>query len=314
MQYENISHINFLSQSPIFIVGSPRSGTTLLQSILSSQNGLYSIPETHFFSNVYKSINLDRKRRIDVSCLEECFKKIQQKMDIMFSSHEKDMIILQAEEKKLSPRILFEIIVKKCIHQNIAIGEKAFRLVEKTPNHVYCLDRILSYYPEAQFVNIIRHPIAVVNSRKRHFPYNRDTTVEKLAALWIKSIKSIEDFEKNHQDKIYTLRYEDLMKNPEDELSKLGAFLCIDIKFSLWKSYQKRENNFILLWETWKECVKSNEFVNTNSSYLREMSLLEILKVQRLVKNKIKAYEYELSFPFWQQIFNYWFRHKSVVI
>ena len=48
-----------LPQNPVFIVGNGRSGTTLLQSLLATQNGVYSFPETHFFSHVYPLLESD---------------------------------------------------------------------------------------------------------------------------------------------------------------------------------------------------------------------------------------------------------------
>ena len=39
--------------SPIFIVGFPRSGTTLLQTMVSTQKNILSFPETQFF-NIYE--------------------------------------------------------------------------------------------------------------------------------------------------------------------------------------------------------------------------------------------------------------------
>jgi hypothetical protein len=43
-----LSH-SALPQNPIFVVGYPRSGTTLLQALLATQLGFYSFPETHYF-------------------------------------------------------------------------------------------------------------------------------------------------------------------------------------------------------------------------------------------------------------------------
>ena len=43
--------------SPIFIVGYPRSGTTLLQSMLYTQKNIYSFPETHFFTKILPLVN-----------------------------------------------------------------------------------------------------------------------------------------------------------------------------------------------------------------------------------------------------------------
>ena len=40
-------------QKRIFIVGCPRSGTTLLQSLLLKHNEITSFPESHFFSRTF---------------------------------------------------------------------------------------------------------------------------------------------------------------------------------------------------------------------------------------------------------------------
>ena len=37
------------AERPIFIVGCPRSGTTLLQCLIATQKGVVTFPETHFF-------------------------------------------------------------------------------------------------------------------------------------------------------------------------------------------------------------------------------------------------------------------------
>jgi len=43
-----------LSQYPVFLVGYPRSGSTLLQALLEMQGHLVTFPETHFFSTLFK--------------------------------------------------------------------------------------------------------------------------------------------------------------------------------------------------------------------------------------------------------------------
>jgi Sulfotransferase family len=45
-------------ERPIFVVGCPRSGTTLVQCILSASSQAFSLPETHFFSFVLPELGL----------------------------------------------------------------------------------------------------------------------------------------------------------------------------------------------------------------------------------------------------------------
>ncbi len=41
----------------IFLVGTPRSGTTLYQSIMAAHSQILSLPETHFFLNLIPKRN-----------------------------------------------------------------------------------------------------------------------------------------------------------------------------------------------------------------------------------------------------------------
>lgn len=293
-----------LPQNPIFIVGYPRSGTTLLQAILASQEGVFTLPETHFFNVIYKGIEVDEQGKILLSCLKRCFRKIREKMNCEFSQEEAEYVVRRAIEKKLQPKDFFEFIVSKYIYHAAMAFEKPFRWLEKTPNHAYFLEQIVSYYPKAQFVNILRHPLAAIASRKRHFPYNKDTPTEKLVGLWMRSVESIEEFENNHPGKSYTLKYEKLVATPVTELSKLGAFLDLDITLDDIKKNPAHEWNFILPWETWKEQVKVNEIVNGKTSYTREMGIFEILKIQPIVQDKMQELGYDMFHPLLQKGFN----------
>src|ERR1700687_1396500 len=55
---------------PIFVVGCPRSGTTLVQCILSASSHAFSLPETHFFSYVLRYIGAIPSTRIGPEQIE----------------------------------------------------------------------------------------------------------------------------------------------------------------------------------------------------------------------------------------------------
>src|SRR5262249_28338226 len=58
---------------PVFVVGCPRSGTTLVQCILSASSHAFSLPETHFFSEVAP----DLLGRPDLSALDEFIEQVE---------------------------------------------------------------------------------------------------------------------------------------------------------------------------------------------------------------------------------------------
>src|SRR5204863_639082 len=56
-------------ERPIFVVGCPRSGTTLVQCILSASSHAFSLPETHFFTYVLPALGGDPARTLDTADL-----------------------------------------------------------------------------------------------------------------------------------------------------------------------------------------------------------------------------------------------------
>ena len=107
----NHMHKDIINQNPIFIVGFPRSGTTLLQNLLSQQKNLYSFQETHFFCNVIDKINYNENKSIKLESLEEIFRKISSKAGHNFNNINEHNIIQLASKKELTVKILFELLV-----------------------------------------------------------------------------------------------------------------------------------------------------------------------------------------------------------
>ena len=86
-----------LPQDPIFIVGYPRSGTTLLQSLLATQENVYSMPETHFFTAISRSIKTNEKGYVEATCLSQIFKELSRVMNLEFSQNAANSVFQIAE-------------------------------------------------------------------------------------------------------------------------------------------------------------------------------------------------------------------------
>jgi hypothetical protein len=73
---------NRMYKEPVFIVGVPRSGTTLLQSLLCNTDYYFPVPETHFFSRAAlgmpgKNLSHESKKKI----LRILYKKYRIRID-----------------------------------------------------------------------------------------------------------------------------------------------------------------------------------------------------------------------------------------
>jgi tetratricopeptide (TPR) repeat protein len=98
------------------------------------------------------------------------------------------------------------------------------RWAEKTPNNVFFADRFLDFFPRGRFINMIRDGRDVCLSLVNR----RDFSPESAAERWRLSIQAGQRVA--HRNRVYTLRYEDLVTQPEATIRDLMAWL--DIPFA----------------------------------------------------------------------------------
>lgn len=283
-----------LPQDPVFIVGYPRSGTTLLQGLLVTQPNLYSLPETHYFNVIEKEISVDDNGNILPTCLDTVFEKIREKMEFQFHEEEKTTIYRLTEAKKCTSKTLFEFIVAHFLYPRRKKTDlpTAFRWIEKTPYHANFLKRIFLFYPRVQILHIVRHPVPAVYSRKRNFPYNKETPVSKLAAHWNNIQQNVEDFKEHSPGTVHTLRYEDLVKDPRKELETITAFLNIPFNAASISRASQATRPFILASEPWKQADLKKDGVNTNETYKETITKADAESVEKITADRMKTYGY----------------------
>lgn len=288
-----------LPQDPIFIVGYPRSGTTLLQRLLTTQPGIFSFPETHYFCVIEKQLRYDNAGNILPSCLDMVFEKIHEKIEFRFSFAEENIIRQAVKEKTLSSKDLFEKIIDHLLLDTYpAVGTiTSFRWLEKTPNHAHFLEHIIQLYPQLQVLHILRHPVPAIFSRKLKFPFNKETPIIELARRWNRMIKDVEQFKARFPHHILTLRYEDLLTHLEKELQNICTFLRLPFDLNtvsqLKEQKEKSTEGFILPSEIWKLEDFRRGMTNTNDEYKNKFSQQDVTDIEAIVGEYMKKYGYE---------------------
>ena len=129
--------------NPVFIVGAPRSGTSLLGQILGKADNIYYLPEPRFIWT-----NLDR--RLDIWDY-----KYPIKWGKLFW---KETDINQAMASRLARWLHYELFFSR-----------GSRLVEKTPLNVFRMTWLFAMFPEAKFIHLIRHGKDVALSAAEQF-------------------------------------------------------------------------------------------------------------------------------------------------
>jgi hypothetical protein len=146
------------SDSPIFIVGMQRSGTTLMRAILSSHPHIAIAPETHYCNRFVKQV--DAQGALDVSTFKTFWRTFSE------SDRFRDLGINPAlveqplyESGDLSLGNAFRLVLREYARQH---GRA--RWGEKTPHHYRYIHQLLRWFPNARIVVMVRDPRAVCSS------------------------------------------------------------------------------------------------------------------------------------------------------
>ena len=193
----------------VFLLSMPRAGSTLLQRLLMGSGVCKTVGEPSFLLR-FLGINGD---------------------PILRAATYSEALVETAIDDMRKAWGGFDACYKKGVH-DLAVsiydglaGEFPF-FIDKTPRYSLIAEELVELFPEAKFIVLWRHPIAVMNSMSTTFregrwePHSFDLDLyhgmDQLRAICEK-----------HPSRVHQVKYEDLAADPEKELASLGAYLGI---------------------------------------------------------------------------------------
>lgn len=215
-----------MADEPVFIVGIPRSGTTLLAAQLAAHSRLSCGPETHFFRWLSKVdpqelcaaeqwpmaatqfIGAIKYRQFS----EETTKPLLQKYDVTIPEVETFL-------KKREPAIS-TILASITVPYMRSLGKS--RWVEKTPDHLPYVRLIRQYFPDSPILRIVRDPRDVALSLMR-VPWGAETFPSALLHLNELEDTSADFFRVDKRS--HVVRFEDLLSDPRFVLRQICEFI-----------------------------------------------------------------------------------------
>lgn len=240
-------------KAEFFIVGSVLSGTTLLRNILREHPNLICPEETHIFrwgdpfatetfSDIYKhATTLKLHRKLD-GLNQESF----------------DKVLNESVDRKTFIQNYFKEF--KIVHK-----KPNARCFDKSPQNIYGLALIKSYFPKAKFVHIVRNPLNVIASIKKGHPALSNNILGSIN-YWKEAILLINTYKTMWHDDIYELKFENLCSQPEKEILGLLDFLSedpFDLQCVIDTIYDAPNN--------YKEILSNNEIIRIYSELLKLM-------------------------------------------
>ena len=203
---------------PIFIVGAPRSGTTLLQVMLSQIPGLHITAETKFLiltklrCELLGSLNDERGFEQTLAAIR--YNVCQwRELPVDLDQLEMELRETPREYANLFDTLLFHIQQRR---------PDCRRIGEKSPNHIHFVEYLLEHFRDGQVINILRDGRDAFVSQREAF----GTDLVGSAFRWRHYIRLHEKLASSLDKSQYTaVKYEDLVASPESELQRLCGFL-----------------------------------------------------------------------------------------
>jgi Flp pilus assembly protein TadD len=190
-------------QSPVFVVGFPRSGTTLLEQMLDAHPNFRSMDERAFVYELVKRMQLaGQSYPADLAALTQA--NVDQLRDIY-----------AADVRRIAPDL----------------GHR--RLVDKNPLNMLCLPMIMRLFPEARIILCLRHPCDVLLSCYMQ-PFRSPafmvlcSSLERLAHGYVDAFEHWFRHVEIFAPRVLEWRYESVVSRFDEHLLRLGEFLQVE--------------------------------------------------------------------------------------
>ncbi len=270
----------------IFVGGAPRSGTTLVQNMLDSHPLIIGGPE---FLHIPDLMQLRKKFHYSISV---------DYISLFCSKNEIDKFLVSWVESLFLP---------------LADKENCDFYSEKTPENIVYFPEMMELFTKSHFIQVIRDPRAIVSSmqqvKKRaikkgitvpFFTVNHHTSIDYVEKCYAVGFTAA----KKYPDKVFTVVYEQLLLNPEQETKKICDFLGLEWSQDMLTPKDKKHLGELAITtkskELWYNSLEYNKNPDRNNigKWKKKLSInVQANIIQRFKNNKeLQQYGYVFSF------------------
>lgn len=196
-----------------FVIGPPRSGSTLLARMIGAHSLIMGRPEPHLLTPL---AHLGYYAKVDKAPYDAVLAaEAQREFVAALPGGEQDYLD--------ACRAYCDLLY----HRMLATKPGKQLFLDKTPAYALVLDFIAKVYPTAKYVVLTRHPLAVFSSYAESF-FNGDyAAAHAYNPLLERYVPAIAAFLRARPVPIYHVVYEQMVANPERVLGEIFAFLGV---------------------------------------------------------------------------------------
>jgi len=229
-----------LNKVPFFyILSMGRSGSTLLEFLLDAHPNVNIPLESRFIIHLYykysnkKKWSSNDKKKFLIDLFKD--KKLSSYWKIDKKKLERDIL-------STGSTVSFFELCRIITASYDSLYPKKEIKIQGNKNPIYGLwsDILYQLYAQSKFIHLVRNPMGVVASQKK---LNHNEPLY-YAYRWNLINSKIELLKQKKPNNFITVKYEDLINNPEKSLNEICSFLGITFLPSQLKFYERIENYY----------------------------------------------------------------------
>lgn len=264
---------------PVFVVGTPRSGTTLTANILDRHGQIHKSAETHFFEYVWGRTR--NNGPLTDAELADAAGRTMGLFDTFAAPHAQAMVDAAFTQESLMHsarkhggdyRGLYYAFM-----QTLTRRHDKVRFMDNTPKHIFYLDTIFAFFPNAQVIACVRDPRAFLCSYKNMWQVRGSEAISRrrkeryhpilASMLWRTAYGNLFQAAGSvNSARILPVRYEQLVQTPDEEVRRICDFLeieydesLLDVQATNSSFAQEQRGIYASSLERWRTCLDPAE-------------------------------------------------------
>jgi len=194
----------------LFVIGAPRSGTTMLERMLASHSMILGGPEPHLLTPL---AHLGVWDKVDKAPYDHILAAESQRAFV-------DALPGKTQDYWDACRAYCDVLYGRYL----ATGDQPI-CMDKTPAYALVAPFIMKVFPDAKYVVLTRHPLAAFSSFANSFFDGDYRVAQDHNPLLNRYVPALAGCLRQDEAPVIHVRYEDLVQDPETWMQKICAYL-----------------------------------------------------------------------------------------
>ncbi len=285
---------------PVFILGNPRSGTSLLRIILHNHDYIVAPPESGFsqwWCKKYQDWEIDD---INSPRLDAFLKDLSTSKKI--ETWELDFTVVKNVIHENKPSNYGELVA--CIYLCYAEVPTGIRVIcDKNNYYIHHVPELFKIWPNAQYIHLLRDgrdvacsylDLVDIQTQSKYKP-SLSTSVFQIAEEWKQNNKKIAELSRLGVERYFLVKYEDLISDSKATVERLCDFLKIKFSAKMLEYYKTSQRDKMEPSETmdWKKRTKEKPDAKRIGRYKQDLSKDYIDKFTSIAGDALNKYGYD---------------------